>query len=260
MLPVIVELGPFTLYGYGLMCALGIALGFRTIWRRRERVGLKDDASFWALVNVLTLMGFAGGRVLYLLQYARGTPDFRAALVSTTSGFSVFGGIISLILSVWVFARWKKLDVLVLADAVFAAGCLAHAFGRMGCFLAGCCYGKPTGLPWGVAFTNPRSMVPAELLGVRLHPAQLYEAAADLAFASVLLRMLDLSDEGRVERGTTAAAYFAFYGALRFGLEFVRDDGVPFAFGLTGGQGLGLALLLTGAALYGGRKACARSC
>jgi phosphatidylglycerol:prolipoprotein diacylglycerol transferase len=210
------------------------------------------------LLNLTLLAGFGGGKLLYLLQYARGTADFTASALAASAGFSVFGGFIGSSLFLWGFARWKKLTFFALTDAVYTGAALAHGFGRIGCFLAGCCYGKPTGLPWGYAFTNERSMVPTELLGVRLHPVQLYEAAADAAFAAVMWRLLLATDAGRLRPGTTTAAYFVAYGLVRFALERLRADTVPFAFGLTGGQGLGLALAAAGGGLYW-RASCARS-
>lgn len=258
MHPVLFELGPIRVFGYGFAIAVGGIWAFRLLWTRRAVLGLSPDDAYWTLVNALLLSGFGGAHILYLLQYARGTPDFRAAALSASSGFSVFGSFIGVSLCVFLFARWKKLDAWRLSDTVFFMAALGHAFGRVGCFLAGCCYGKPTGLPWGVVFTDPRSMVPPELLGVRLHPAQLYESAADAVFAAVLWRVLRASDEGRVRPGVATAAYFAGYGLLRFALETVRADTVPFAFGLTGGQALGLGLAAAGGAVYW-RSSCTRS-
>ena len=203
-----------------------------------------DEESFWALINLAVMSGFLGGKILFLIQY--GPADF-----SLMSGYSAFGGFVSVPLAIAGFAYyWKKLPFLKLADYMFLTALFWHAFGRLGCFLAGCCYGRPTGLPWGVTFRDPRSMVPAELLGVRLHPVQLYEAAADLLIAFALYRVLRATEEGRVKPGLAAAVYFAAYGVLRSSLELLRADTLPFLGPLTQGQALGACLLAASAAVF----------
>ena len=168
MYPVLLAFGPFKLYGYGAAITLGGVISAGLLWFRREKMGLPREEDFFAIINLAVLSGFVGGKILFLIQY--GWTDF-----SIMSGYSAFGGFASVPLCVALFARWKKIPFLTLADYMFLGANMGHIFGRIGCFLAGCCYGRPTSLPWGVTFTNPRSMVPPELLGVRLHPVQLYE-------------------------------------------------------------------------------------
>ena len=252
MLPILLAIGPFKLYGYGAAITLGGVLGARFLWRRRAAMGLRDEESYWALINLAVMSGFLGGKILFLIQY--GPADF-----SLMSGYSAFGGFVSVPLCIAAFARWKKIPALRLADYMFLTAAFWHAFGRLGCFLAGCCYGRPTGLPWGVTFRDPRSMVPAELLGVRLHPVQLYEAAADLLIAFALYRVLRATEEGRVKPGLAAAVYFAAYGVLRSSLELLRADTLPFLGPLTQGQALGACLLAASAAVLIWRSRCSPS-
>lgn len=253
MRPVLLSWGPLRLYGYGAMIALGALAGARLLWLRRERMGLKKDEDFWGLLNLACLAGFAGGKLLFILQYglARG--------LSPMNGYSAFGGFVSVPLAVWAFARWKKIPFLRLADYMFLAAFFWHAFGRFGCFLAGCCWGKPTSLPWGLAVTDPRSMTPAELLGVPLHPVQLYETAGILLLCAVLYRILRATEEGRVAPGLVIAGHFGGYGVLRFLLEYLRDDKLEAAAGLTQGQFLGLGLIAASLAILAWRRACSRS-
>jgi phosphatidylglycerol:prolipoprotein diacylglycerol transferase len=260
VLPILFELGPIRIFGYGAAIALGGIWAFRVYWLRRKQIGLPDEESYWILLNGLILSGFGGAHLLFLLQYARGTPGFEAAALSISGGYSVFGSFLSVTLFVWLFARWKKIPFLRLADYVFWGASLGHAFGRVGCFLAGCCYGKPTGLPWAVVFRDPRSMIPHELLGVPLHPVQLYEAAADAVLAAVWWQVIKATDEGRVKPGAVVAGQMTAYGVLRFFLEFVRADALPWRAGLTSGQALGLGLAAGGVALFFGRAQCTRSC
>jgi phosphatidylglycerol:prolipoprotein diacylglycerol transferase len=124
--------------------------------------------------------------------------------------------------------------------------CVWHIFGRLGCFLAGCCHGRPTTWPWGIAFTDPRSQVFAGWLGVPLHPTQLIEAAGDAVIAFFLYKLF--RREGG--SGRVAAAFFGLYGLLRFSVEFLRGDTVPLPIGLTAGQVLSLGLMVGSSAFW----------
>jgi phosphatidylglycerol:prolipoprotein diacylglycerol transferase len=236
--PLLLQLGPLKVYGYGAMIVLGGLVTLGWLRRRRAAAGIRTDDDFWLVVNAILGGGFAGGRLLYVLEYARpGTADFWRALVSLSSGFSVLGAFVGVPLAVWGVCRWRKIPFRPLLDHLCVVAPFWHAFGRLGCFLAGCCYGLPSSAPWAVRFTDPRAQVPASLMGVPLHPAQLYEAAADVAIGVWMLK--------RIKRGKpTAAFYFASYGAVRVALETFRGDTVPFNSWMTAGQGLGAALIL----------------
>jgi phosphatidylglycerol:prolipoprotein diacylglycerol transferase len=255
--PVLFALGPFKLYGYGAMIVLGGVLTFWFFHRRQEKVGFRSDDDFWLFVNVILGSGFLGGRFLFLVEYTRWfSRDFWRTMFSLSEGFSVLGAFAGVPLGIWLFCRARKIPFLRLLDTVCVMAPFWHVFGRLGCFLAGCCHGRPTDVPWAVVFRDPRSMVPPEWLGVPLHPAQLYEAFGNACIAAVLYGLL-LRTETK-KPGLVAAAYFAAYGVERFFLEFYRGDTVPLAFGLTAGQGLGLGLVAASLALLGGRAACSR--
>lgn len=253
MWPVLLSFGPFKLYGYGAAITLGAVFAGRLLWLRREKMGLRDEESFWVLINLAVMSGFIGGKLLFMLQYG-----VREGL-SPMNGYSAFGGFISVPLAVAGFAWWKKIPVLKLADYMFLCALFWHAFGRLGCFLAGCCQGLPTQLPWGVVFRDPRSMIPPELLGVALHPVQLYEAAGDLLIAALLYRVLLATEAGKYKPGLVVAGHFAAYGVLRFSLEFLRGDTLPFVGPLTQGQTLGVGLLVASAGVLVWRSRCSRS-
>ena len=116
--------------------------------------------------------------------------------------------------------RRQKLPLLKTSDFLIVAVPLGHALGRVGCFLAGCCYGKPTTLPWGVRFTNPHTLVPPELMGVPLHPTQLYEAALNFA----LFLLLHYASKKPHKDGKILVEYVLCYAVMRFALEFLRGD------------------------------------
>lgn len=250
MRPVLFQLGEYRLFSYGCLIALGgVVTAF--FWdRKRAKMGLSRDEDFWLLINVILFGGFIGGRLMYLFEYVPPRQWWDALLVFNR-GFSVLGAFGGVVGGVWLFCRRRKLEFLRVLDYVAVAAPLWHAFGRLGCFLAGCCYGRPTGLPWAVTFHDHRAMVAPALKGLPLHPTQLYEAGADLILFGLLTRfVLRRAEEGRLGTGAAAGAYFVSYGALRFVLEFFRGDVVrPAGWPVTAGQGLSIALAAAGAAL-----------
>ena len=258
MRPVLFALGPFRLYGYGLMIVTGAFFAFWFLRTRTAKLGLKTDDDFWILVNVILISGFGGGRLLYILEYTRWfSRDFWLTLVSPSHGFSVLGGFISVPLALALFARWKRISFLRVFDTVCVMAPLGHVFGRFGCLLAGCCHGRPTDVPWAIRFTDPASQVPQVWLGVPLHPTQLYEAAGNAVIALCLYQLLKRTENGRP--GLVAASYFAAYGVLRFFEEYYRGDTVPLGFlGLTAGQDLGVGLVAFSIGLLTWRYSCTR--
>ncbi|MDD5657975.1 MAG: prolipoprotein diacylglyceryl transferase [Elusimicrobia bacterium] len=250
MHPVLLALGPLRIYSYGALIALGGVLS-AMIWKaKRERMGLRSDDEFWLLLNVILFGGFIGGRVLFILEYV----PFRAetlwsAIFSFSKGFSVLGAFVGVGGGVWLFCRRRRLEFLRLIDYVCLIAPFWHVFGRLGCLAAGCCYGRPTRLPWGLRFADPAAMVPGSWRGLPLHPTQLYEAAGDAAiFLALYFAVLPRAERGRLPRGFLAGAYFAAYGVLRFFVEFCRGDTVSGFMGMSAGQGLSLALAAAGAA------------
>lgn len=241
MKPVLLELGPLRLHGYGLMFALGGLLVGWWLWRRKERAGLKDADDFFLFFNVVLLGSVATGKLLYVLEYTElGSRAMWASLASPSRGYSFFGGFFGAVAAMAWFARRKKVDFWRLCDHVFWMIPAWHVPGRIGCLLAGCCHGRPTDAPWAITFTDPAAMVPRRWLGVPLHPTQLYEAAAEGLIALALYPLLDKRP------GTVTAAYFMAYGVLRIMLEGWRGDGVAAAAGVSAGQYLSAGLFAAG--------------
>lgn len=259
MHPLLFSIGPFHLYGYGAMIVLGGVLSLGWLKTRAAQAGLKGDDEFWFLVDAILLGGFLGGRLFYLFVYTRPfSADFWNTAFSGSHGFSVLGGFVSVPLFVLALCRWRHIPAARLFDHLAVVMPFWHVFGRFGCFLAGCCHGRPTDVPWAVVFRDPRSQVRPDWLGVPLHPAQLYEAFGNALIALALYRLLIKTEKSRP--GLVIAAYFAAYGAERFFLEFYRGDTVPFAFGLTAGQATGLGLIAAGGAVLVWRSRCSQPC
>src|SRR5262249_48665327 len=134
--------------------------------------------------------------------------------------------------------RALKTSWLRAMDYVCQAAPAWHVFGRMGCLAAGCCYGRPAhDLPWAIVFRDPRALLPPELLGVPLHPSQIYDGLGDLVLALLLyFFLLKPIEKGKLPRGTLCGAEFCGYAVLRFVTEPFRGDAIVTGSGLTAAQ------------------------
>ncbi len=217
MFPVLISWRGLHLYTYGVLVALGVAAGFWLLRREAEKEGISPqraaDVAFWSVVA-----GLVGARLVFVLfHWSDYSSSPLKALKFWEGGLVFYGGVIpGVLVALWLIRRWalplwKSLDVAAPSLA------LGHAIGRLGCFSAGCCYGKPTDLPWGVVFSDPRSLAP---LGVKLHPTQLYSA---LGLFGILSLLLWLRRKGGFP-GQVFFVYLGLYSAFRFLVEFVRGD------------------------------------
>ena len=203
-----------TVHGYGLMIGLGVVASLLLSWHRAKVRGLDEDMVSTITILVV-ILGFAGGKLFFLLTHW----DFfisapMAAL--RMEGFVVYGGILTGFLAAWLYLRRKKEPFLRWTDLLLPGVSVAQGFGRIGCFLAGCCYGRPTDSCLGVVFPAG-SFAPA---GVSLWPTQLISAAGNLLIAGFLL----LADRKKHRKGALTAWYLALYSVGRFFVEYLRDD------------------------------------
>lgn len=255
MHPVIFQLGPFKLPAYGLLVACGYLAGIFYVFRRAEAAGLKKEP-LSDLVFYTVLSGMLGAKLFYAVTYwGEFGADFpaRAAylLKSFQYGFVFYGGLLCGAAAFFLTARRRKLKAAAAADLFAAALALGHAFGRIGCFLAGCCHGRPTACPAAVTFSDPASEVSPFYLGVPLHPVQLYEAAGNLAIFLLLDAALRRSARRKLPAGSVTALYAALYSALRFSVEFLRgDDRGALHFGLSPAQLISAAVFAAAAAVF----------
>ncbi len=242
MFPLLFEWGPLRLHSWGFLVALGGMLSCGWMFSRREGMGLKREEHYWLLVNLILVCGFVGGRLLFIAEYVPwGSAGFWDSLASRGTGFSVLGAFAFVVAGLWVFSRRVSVPFLPVLDHFCVTLPFWHAVGRGGCFLAGCCQGRPTDAAWAVTFTHPRSLVPPEFLGRPLHPAQLYELAADLVLGLALyLGLWRRYERGALPPGVVSGAYIIAAAFLRFGLERFRGDTVA-----SGVLGLSVAQLLS---------------
>ncbi len=259
MYPVLLQIGHVTLHTYGLLVAAGVLVGLWLARRQAERAGLDPDR-VWNLGIYMVLAALVGSKLWLLLadwSYYVAHPREVFSFSTLLSGGVYYGGFLAALAVVLLYARHFRMRFLTLADVYAAPLALGHAIGRLGCFAAGCCYGKPTSLAWGVTFTNPyaRALVGTPL-GIPLHPTQLYESAAEFLIFVFLVFL------GRRQRfaGELFASYAVLYGLARGTIEFFRGD--PDRTLLAGGafslmQVVSVALIVVGVTLLL-RKAPAR--
>jgi phosphatidylglycerol:prolipoprotein diacylglycerol transferase len=255
MWPILFKWGPVTLHTYGALVALGFFLGYyRALFLARRR-GISDDvmADFaW----IALVAGLAGARVLYVLfnlGYYRGAP--LDVLKVWQGGLVWYGGLIAGAAASAAWFRHKKISVALAADVCAPGLALGHALGRLGCFFAGCCYGRACALPWAVTFRNPDSLAPQN---APLHPSQLYESGLNLLLFLLLDKLARSEGRLRPGRGLLAMLYAGSYSVIRFLVEFTRgDDRGPVFASLTSTQWIsvaGLSAALAGWALLARRK------
>ncbi|MBR4719363.1 MAG: prolipoprotein diacylglyceryl transferase [Lachnospiraceae bacterium] len=206
--------GPFTVHGYGLMIGIGFVLAVLIGGYRTKKLGLSED-DFTNISICVLLFGWMGGKIMFIIV------NFRQFLISPMStlgseGFVVYGGIITGILSIFVYCKIKKLSFLTYMDMMAPAVAINQGLGRVGCFMAGCCYGKPTDSWFGVVFPE-NSLAPA---GIRLIPTQLISALFDILLAVFLI----LITRKVKYRGMVSGIYLLMYGVGRFIIEIFRDD------------------------------------
>lgn len=209
------HIGPVTVYGYGLMIAIGVIMAYVTAEYRGKKKGINPDILFtftiWSLLG-----GILGAKVLYVLTDLKGIIANPKSLLDIGNGFVVYGGIIGGIITAWVFCRVKKLDHWQYFDLALPSVALAQGFGRIGCFLAGCCYGQETHSAFGITF-HDSAYAPN---GISLVPTQLISSGLNFLHFAVLIWIGRKYKKG----GVVTACYLIFYSVGRFVLEMFRGD------------------------------------
>lgn len=211
----ILTIGPVTIYGYGLMIGLGVLCCIWMGMHRAKKNGLAEDAVIDIAIYGL-IAGFLGAKFLYVIvEWKAFIKDPLSVLGS--EGFVVYGGISMGVLAAILYCKKKGYRFLAYFDLLCASIALAQGFGRIGCFLAGCCYGRETTSSLGVVFPAG-SLAPA---GIKLLPTQLFSSAGDFG---IMFALLWHYNKCRKYVGETGFVYMLLYGIGRFILEFWRND------------------------------------
>ncbi len=237
MYPVLFEIGDWPVYAYGVLLAAAYLAGLQLAVMRARRAGL-DAARVMDLGIYLIIAALIGAKLMLVavdFDYFRERPRELISLVRVGGVF--YGGLIfALLAGLWLVRRYK-LPVWSAAD-MYAPG---HIVGRFGCFLAGCCYGRPTDLPWGITFTSPVAAASAGTpLGIPLHPTQLYDAGAE---ALILAVLLVVERRGKPFPGRTWWLYMLLYAIARFIVEMFRADDRGIVLGFSTSQFVSLLLV-----------------
>ncbi len=248
MYPRLFQIGHFSLPTYGLLVAIGVLLGLLLCVRNARRLGI-DPEDTWNLGIVVTLAGILGAKVLLIVndwgRYASNPGEIFS--VNTLRSGGVFSGglVAALVAGAWYMAR-HKMPPLRTCDAFAPGLAIGHAIGRLGCFAAGCCWGKPTHHFWGVVFKNQLAGDWAGTpLGVPLEPTQLIESVVELLNFFLLSWLITRKHAD----GQVFGTYLILYGIARFFIEFLRDDpgrGQVFGGAMTGTQLIAIILVIVG--------------
>ena len=222
MHPILFQLGNWPVYSYGVLLALAYLAGLQLAVVRARRAGL-DPAKVMDLGIYLIIAALVGAKLMLVLvdfQYFRAQP--RELLSLVRAGGVFYGGLIAAFFTaLWLVGRYR-LPRWTTADMIAPGIALGHVVGRLGCLLAGCCYGRPTDVPWAITFTNPVAAVNVGTpLQIPLHPTQLYDAGAELL---ILAGLLIFERRGRKFPGRTFWLYLLLYAVSRYVIEIYRGD------------------------------------
>jgi len=254
MFPKLISIGNFFIPTYGTLVAIGFLLALWVTVRLAKRAKLPHEPVF-NLAIYCALAGLVGAKLFMVLFDFKSYWNDPGSLLSwsTLQAAGVYqGGFLVALIAAIVYMRRNSLPVLETCD-VFAPGiALGQAIGRLGCFSAGCCGGVETHLPWAVTFRNPEAYrLTGVVLGVPLHPTQLYESFADALIFAVLYRLIAKPHTP----GSTLGWYLALYSVARFAIEFFRFHEQGLHFGLSYTQWISLATFAAGIVLLIARRA-----
>ena len=252
MFPRLFHIGGFSLPTYGFLVSLGVLVGLWISVRNSQREGINPEDA-WNLGIAVVLCGILGAKILYIVNdwtYYSGHPGEIFSFGTLQAGGVFSGGLVAAFAAAAWYVRKHHMPALATCDAFAPGLAMGHAIGRVGCFAAGCCYGKPTSHFWGVTFRNTiaRAWVGTPL-NQPLEPTQLFESAVEVANFFILMWLL----KRRKFDGQVFGAYLFLYGVARYFLEFLRDDpgrGSVFGGLMTGTQLISILLVLSGGLIW----------
>jgi phosphatidylglycerol---prolipoprotein diacylglyceryl transferase len=226
--PILFSLGPLTIYSYGVLLAAAYLVGLGLAVRRANAAGMDGnrilDLGIWVIIAALV----GAKALLFLLDFDHFTSSWDNFLTLMRSGGVFYGGLIGAVVVCIYQLRKHRLAVWPSGD-LFAPGiALGYMVGRLGCLMAGCCFGRETDVAWAITFTDPAaSLNVGTPLNVPLHPTQIYESLAGLVIFGLLLI---IERRGRQFPGRTFWSFVLLYAVSRFIIEFYRGDDRGFVF------------------------------
>jgi phosphatidylglycerol:prolipoprotein diacylglycerol transferase len=254
--PRLFHFGSFSVPTYGVLVATGVFVGLMMTARIARRQGL-DPEKIWNLGILVVLSAIVGAKALMIVNdwgWYMSHPGEIFSLSTLRAGGVFYGGVLAALAVSIYYMRKNRLPWLGTADCFAPGLALGHAIGRVGCFAAGCCWGKPTTHWWGVTFKSPLAAAwVGTPLGVALQPTQLFESAVELVNFFILYWLI----KRKTSDGQVIGAYLFLYGFARFFLEFIRNDpdrGSVFGGALSGVQLISIFLVIIGGAFWLRRK------
>jgi phosphatidylglycerol:prolipoprotein diacylglycerol transferase len=241
MHPILFSIAGWPVYAYGVLLAAAYLAGLQLAVVRARRAGV-DPARIMDLGIYLIIAALVGAKLMLVVVDFKYFTSHPGELLSLVRAGGVFYGglILSFAVGMWLIGRYK-LPVWSTADLYAPGIALGHVIGRLGCLMAGCCYGRPTDLPWGITFTSPVAADNAGTpLNEALHPTQLYDAGAEML---ILLILLTFERRGRPFAGRTFWLYIVLYAISRFIVEMFRGDPRGTIAGLSTSQFVSLVTL-----------------
>ena len=233
MKSILFSFGPFHLYSYGLLIAFGVFLSLKLMERELQRDPIGSKTLVQDLVLVTVVAGFLGARLYYVFENFSWYLENPIKIFAVWEGGLIFyGGVAGSLLGVFLFSKWKKNSLLHSLDFLIPYVALTQAFGRIGCFMNGCCLGGYCPYPWAVTFPDGPEHV---------HPVQLYEAF----YLLVIFFSLSWFRQKKTAHGQVFSVYLISYGIGRFFIEFFRIGNPSWLF-LTHNQWISLTLMSLG--------------
>jgi phosphatidylglycerol:prolipoprotein diacylglycerol transferase len=237
-------LGPLTVHWYGVMIALAFLAGLWTATRRARRENISSeriaDIVIWLMVG-----GILGARIVYVATYWKdefaGQP-FSEIFMIQHGGLVYYGGLIGATIAGIICNHWKKLPFWKTADVLAPSIALGNIFGRIGCLLNGCCYGRACNLPWAIRFPSGHPTG-----GLPVHPTEIYDALNNF----ILYLLLAWLFRRKKFDGEVFATYLIGYAITRTIMEYFRGDYPPdqIHFGLTPGELISIPVFIAGLVL-----------
>lgn len=238
MHPILCNIGPFQIHSYGMLLAVGFLLGIAVSLYFAKREGLPSEVILDLAIYVI-IASVVGARLFYVAgQWDQYQNNLLEIFMVQKGGLVFLGGLLAAILVVFWYAKLKSIPVLKLLDVITPGTAIGYAIGRLGCFFNGCCFGLPTGLPWGVVFPFG-SLANLYYPDKHIHPTQLYSAALMFIFFIILFFSYRLKKSD----GQVFWWGIIFYAIYRFAVEFLRYSPLHWL-GLTPSQWLVLAAAL----------------
>ncbi len=224
MHPTLITIGGFSIHTYGLFVAIAFLAGIAVAMKEARRIG-EDSERILDLCFYILIWAIVGSRIFYVMLNFEEYSDRPLEVLKLWKGGLAFqGGLLASVLTVIWYKKKYQIKLGRLADILAPSAALGQAFGRIGCFFAGCCYGKETNVPWAITFNTPESLAP---IGIPLHPTQLYHA---LSLFSIYFVLLGVRNFKKFE-GEVAWSYLLMHSVQRTIIEVFRGDVTKSLFG-----------------------------